>query len=137
MNIVFNDISYTLVTSEKTDDFIKYDVYKDTNPIGSITKAGAEIHYTARDMQGNIKCTAATLRETLESMVLHIFYHSRYTNGRYIETLGAWIEGDKVKVEYERNGIVKHAERVVKYSSAAGDLYITIDNNRYFYCEFE
>lgn len=55
----------------------------------------------------------------------------------YIKTTGVWIEGEKVKVEFERNGTRKHGERLVRYSGAAGDLYITIDNNRYFYCEFE
>jgi hypothetical protein len=134
--IVF-DTTYTLELTEKADDVVSYNVYKGDNLIGSIAKSGAEIHYTARDTQGNIRGNAATIRETLESMVLHMFYHSRYTNGRYIETLGEWIEGGKVKVEYERNGEVKHGERVVRYSGEAGDLYITLDNRKYFYCEFE
>ena len=137
MNMIIFDTAYTLELTEKADGFISYNVYKGDNLIGSITKVGAEIHYTARDTQGNIKGQAATLRETLESMILHMFYHSRFTNGRYIETLGEWIEGGKVRVEYERNGVVNHGERVVRYSGEAGDLYITLDNRKYFYCEFE
>ena len=137
MNIILNDISYTLAQTENTANHVVYDVYKGVILIGKISRVGIEIHYTARDTEGNIKGSAATLRDTLESMVLHMYYHSSYTGDRYIETLGAWIEGERVKVEYERNGIVKHAERVVRYSGEAGDLYITLDNKKYFYCEFE
>lgn len=137
MNMLIFETTYTLEQTDKADGYISYNVYKGTNLIGTITKAGAEIHYTARDTQDNIKCNAATLRETLESMILHMFYHSRYKGGRYLETLGAWIEGEMVKVEYERKAVVNQGERVVRYSKEAGDLYITIDNKKYFYCEFE
>lgn len=137
MNIIIFDTTYTLEQTDKADGFISYNVLKGTNPIGTISKGGAEIHYTARDTQGAIKCNAATIRETLEGMVLRMFYQNSYKNGRHIETLGEWIEGEKVQVEYERKGEVKHGERVVRYSGEAGDLYITIDNRKYFYCEFD
>ena len=137
MNIIFYNVSYTLVKRESTDGYISYDVFKEDSHIGTISKYGAEIHYTARDMQGNIKGSGATLRETLEIMVLTMFYSCSYKGDRNITTYGAWAEGEKVKVEFDRNGFAKSAERVVKYNKAAGDLYITLDNNRYFYYEFE
>lgn len=137
MYIVLNDVSYELIKKEETPTYIEYDVYKTDTLIGHITKNGAEIHYTGRDTEGNIKSTASTLRETLESMVLNIFYSETFKGERYIKTLGAWIEGNEIKVEYVKNDYVKHAKRVVRYNKAAGDLYIVIDNRKYFYCEFD
>ena len=137
MNIIFYDVSYALVKTESTDDYVSYDVFKGDSLIGTISKYGAEIHYTARDLQGDIKGNAATLKETLEIMVLSMFYSCSYKGDRNITTYGKWIEGEKVKVEFDRNGFVKNAERVVRYSPVAGDLYITLDNNNYFYYEFE
>ena len=64
-------------------------------------------------------------------------YECEYKGLPYIKTTGAWVEGERVKVEYERNKIVKRGERVVRYSGEAGDLYIMINNRKYFYCEFE
>jgi len=84
----------------------------------------------------NFQGVGKTIRETLEEMVLQMFYKCTFTGDRFIHTFGKWIEGEKLKVEFERNGVVKYAERVVKYSAAAGDLCITIDNNKYFYYEF-
>lgn len=136
MYIVLNDVSYELIKKEETPSYIEYDVYKVDTLIGHITKHGAEIHYTGRDTEGNIKSTASTLRETLESMVLNIFYSQTFKGDRYLKTVGAWIEGNEIKVEYVKNDYVKHAKRVVRYSKAAGDLYIVIDNRKYFYCEF-
>lgn len=137
MNIVLYDVSYKLVQSGRAADFVSYEVYKGESKIGSITKGGAEIYYTAADMQGNVRGCAATLRETIEAMVLDMFYRSEFTKGRRIVTHGAWCEGEKVKVEFVRGDFVKYGERVVHYSKDAGDLFITIDNNKYFYCEFE
>ena len=137
MNMIVKGVAYTLTETDKTEAFVTYDVFKGENLIGSISRVGAEIHYTARDTQGNIKGCAATLRDTLEEMVNRIFYGCRFKGDRLIETLGAWIEGERVKVEFERKGFVEKAERVVRYSKAAGDLYITLDNNKYFFCEFE
>ncbi len=45
---------------------------------------------------------------------------------------GDFIEGGKVTVNIDG----KIAQRRVYYSAAAGDLYITVNNMRYFYCEF-
>ena len=137
MYIVLNDVSYELIKKEETPTYIEYDVYKIDTLIGHITKYGAEIYYTGRDTEGNIKSTASTLRETLESMVLNMFYSQTFKGDKYIKTVGAWIEGKEIKVEYVKNDYVKHAKRVVRYSKAAGDLYIVIDNRKYFYCEFE
>lgn len=137
MNIVIDDISHELIKTANTDNYIEYDVYRADVLIGHITKYGAEIHYTGRDTEGNIKSTASTLRETLESMVLNMFYSLTFKSDRPIKTVGAWIEGKEIKVEYVKNDYVKYAKRVVRYSKAAGDLYIVIDNRKYFYCEFE
>ena len=137
MYITLNDVSYELIKKEETPTYIEYDVYKTDSLIGHITKNGEEIHYTGRDTEGNIKSTASTLRETLDSMVLNMFYSETFKGERYIKTLGAWIEGNEIKVEYVKNDYVKHAKRVVRYSKAAGDLYIVIDNRKYFYCEFD
>lgn len=136
MYITLNDVSYELIKKEETPTYIEYDVYKTDTLIGHITKNGAEIHYTGRDTEGNIKSTASTLRETLESMVLNMFYTLAFKGDRLIKTFGAWIEGKEIKVEYVKNDYVKHAKRVVRYNKAAGDLYIVIDNRKYFYCEF-
>ena len=133
MYIVLDDVSYELIKKEETPTYIEYDVYKTDTLIGHITKHGVEIHYTGRDTEDNIKSTASTLRETLESMILNIFYVETFKGERYIKTLGAWIEGKEIKVEYVKNDFVKHAKRVVRYSKAAGDLYIVIDNRKYFY----
>lgn len=136
MNIVIKDFSYELTKTDNTDNYVEYAVYKNTALIGYITKAGAEVLYTARDTDNNIINTGATIRDALEGMVLNIFYSHTYKGNRFITTLGAWIEGAEVKVEYVKNDAVKHAKRVVRYSKAAGDLYIVIDNRKYFYCEF-
>lgn len=136
MNIIIDDISHKLVKKEESEGYIEYNVYRADTLIGHITKCGAEIYYTARDTEGNIKGAAATLRDTLEAMILNMFYFRSFKGDRYINTLGAWLEGTEVKVEYTRNNVIKHAKRVVKYSKDAGDLYIVLDNNKYFYCEF-
>lgn len=60
----------------------------------------------------------------------------KYKGEKFIFTSSNWIEGQKVKIEFEQNNIIKRAERVVKYDSTAGDLFITINNMKYFYCEF-
>lgn len=137
MHIVINDTSYKLVKAEELDDYIEYDVYKTNNLIGRITKVGAEIYYTGRDLEGNIRGSAATLKDTLEAMVLNMFYARSYKGDRFIKTLGLWYEGEELKVEYTKNNIVKHAKRVVRYSKSAGDLYIVLDNNKYFLYEFD
>lgn len=137
MYITLNNVSYELIKKEETPTYIEYDVYKTDSLIGHITKYGAEIHYTGRDTEGNIKSTASTLRETLDSMVLNMFYSQTFKGDRYIKTVGAWIEGKEIKVEYVKNDYVKHDKRVVRYNKAAGDLYIVIDNRKYFYCEFD
>lgn len=136
MNIIINDISHRLVKTEDTEGYIEYDVYRADSLIGHITKSGSEIHYTARDAEKNIKGIGSTLRETLEKMVLNMFYSQSFKGDRFINTLGAWIEGSKIQVEYTKNDVVKYAERVVRYSKQSGDLYIVIDNRKYFYCEF-
>lgn len=137
MNIVIGGISYKLNKAEESEQYIEYAVFRNEVLIGYITKSGAEIHYTGRNTEGEIKATAATLRDTLENMIMAIFYTLSYKGERIIKTLGAWTEGAEIKVEYVKNDYVKHGSRVVRYSKAAGDLYITIDNNKYFYCEFE
>lgn len=136
MNIIINEVSHKLVKVEETDNYVEYAIYRADSLLGSITKTGAEIYYTGRDTDGNIKASAATLRDTLEAMILNIFYISAFKGDRHIITLGAWIEGKEVKVEYTKGDIVKHSKRVVRYSAAAGDLYIVLDNQKYFYCEF-
>lgn len=137
MNIILNGCTYELIKTDDTENFIEYKVLKNDTHIGYINKYGAEVHYTGRDTAGEVKATAATLRDTLEGMVLNMFYSLSYRGERHIKTLGAWTEGATVKVEYVKNDYVKHAERVVRYSKAAGDLYITLDNNKYFYYEFK
>lgn len=136
MNIIINDTSYNLVKTEELD-YIEYAVYKNTALIGHITKSGVEILYTARDTSYNIITTAATLRDTLEAMILNMFYSHTYKGDKHIKTLGAWIEGTEIQIEYVKKDFIKHAKRVVRYSKTAGDLYIVIDNNKYFYCEFD
>ena len=136
MNIVINDLSHKLVKTEETDSYIEYAVYRIDTLIGHITKSGSEMLYTGRDTEYNIIATGSTLRETLESMILNMFYSHSFKGDRFIKTLGAWIEGAELQVEYTRNNIVKSAKRVVRYNKAAGDLYIVIDNKKYFYCEF-
>lgn len=137
MNMIIKGVTYTLTEEANTVYGVCYDVFKGTNLIGSITRVGVEIHYTARDTQGEVRGCAGTLRKTLEEMVDRMYYYHPYKGDRYLETFGTWIEGERVKVEYDKDGVVKKGERVVRYSKAAGDLYITIDNNKYFYCEFE
>lgn len=136
MHIIIDEISHRLVKTEETANFVEYAIYRSGVLLGYISKTGIEIHYTARDTEGNIKSTAATLRDTLEGMILNIFYSHTFKGDRYINTLGAWIEGAEVKIEYDKNNIVKHSKRVIRYDKAAGDLYITLDNNKYFYHEF-
>ena len=139
MNIVINDFSYELIKNNHIHhiySLIEYDVYKTGTLIGHITKYGGEILYTARDTDRTIINTGTTIRDALEGMVLNMFYSNSFKGDRYIKTLGAWIEGKEIKVEYVKNDYVKHAKRVVRYSKAAGDLYIVIDNRKYFYCEF-
>ena len=136
MNIVIGELSHELIKITDTDNYKEYAVYRNKALIGHITKTGAEILYTARDTKYNIICTGKTLRDALEYMILNIFYSSSFKGERYIKTLGAWIEGSKIQVEYTKNNIIKYAERVVRYSKEGGDLYIVIDNNKYFYCEF-
>jgi len=136
MNIVIKDFSYELIKTEAADNYVEYQVMKNTTLIGYITKAGAEVLYTARDTDNNIINTGATIRDALEGMILNMFYSHTFKGERMINTFGAWIEGAEVKVEYTKNDTVKHAKRVVRYSKSAGDLYIVIDNRKYFYCEF-
>ena len=136
MNIVIGDLSHELIKTADTDNYIEYDVYRAGALIGHITKSGAEILYTSRDTDNNIINTGATIREALEVMILNMFYTNTFKGDRFIKTLGAWIEGNEVQVEYTKKEYVKHAKRVVRYSKAAGDLYIVIDNNKYFFCEF-
>lgn len=136
MNIVIKDFSYELIKTEATSDYVEYQVIKNTALIGYITKAGAEVLYTSRDTDNNIIGTGKTIRDALECMVLNMFYSNTFKGDRYIKTLGAWIEGAEIQVEYTKNNIVKHAKRVVRYNKTAGDLYIVIDNRKYFYCEF-
>lgn len=136
MNIIIDNISHKLIKTEESESYIEYDVYRAEVLIGHIAKSGAEIYYTGRDTEGNIKSTAATLRDTLAEMVLNMFYTSTFKGDRHIITLGAWLEGSELKVEYVKNDYVKHVKRVVHYSKDAGDLYIVLDNNRYFLHEF-
>lgn len=136
MNIIIDDLSHELTKTADTDNYVEYAVYRNTALIGYITKSGAEILYTARGTDNNIINTGATIRDALEGMVLNMFYSNTFKGDRFIKTLGAWIEGAEIKVEYVKNDYVKHAKRVVRYSKQAGDLYIMIDNNKYFYCEF-
>lgn len=139
MNIIIDGITYNLVKTDESDDtYSEYDVYNEAGLIGRITKHhDIEVVYSGWNVNGEHRGSGKTIREALESMILHIFFQCEYKGERYIITLGTWQEGSKVKVEYDRNNIVKHEERVVRYSGAAGDLYITIDNKKYFYCEFE
>ena len=136
MNIIIDDLSHELIKTAGTDNYIEYGVYRAGTLIGHITKSGAEILYTSRDTDNNIINTGATIREALEVMVLNMFYSNTFKGDRFIKTIGAWIEGNEVQVEYTKNNFVKHAKRVVRYSAAAGDVYIVIDNNKSFYCEF-
>lgn len=139
MNIVIDDISHELIKNNHIHhiySYVEYAVYRADNLIGYITKSVSEILYTARDTDNNIINTGATIRDALEGMVLNMFYSNTFKGDRYIKTLGAWIEGAEVKVEYTKKDTVKHAKRVVRYSKSAGDLYIVIDNRKYFYCEF-
>lgn len=136
MNIVIGDLSHELIKTANADNYIEYDVYRVGSLIGQITKSGAEILYTSRDTDNNIINTGATIREALEGMILNMFYSQTFKGDRFIKTLGAWIEGNEVLVEYAKNNFIKHAKRVVRYDKQAGDLYIVIDNNKYFLCEF-
>lgn len=137
MNIIFDGVSYQFKKVIEEESFVQYDVFKGDVLQGHITKRGVEILFTATDALGNIKGMGKTLRDALASMVLNIYYHYTFKGDKKIETLGKWIEGEKIKVEYAKNSIVKHGERVVKYDRSAGDLYIVIDNSKYFYHEFE
>lgn len=137
MNIIFDGVSYQFKKVIEEESFIQYDVFKGDVIQGHITKRGAEILFTATDALGNIKGMGKTLREALASMVLNIYYRYTFKGEKHIETLGKWIEGEKLKVEYVKNSIVKHGERVVKYDRTAGDLYIMVDNGKYFLHEFE
>lgn len=133
MHIVLHGISYELKrTKDTNDNFKEYQVYKSDRQHGTITKCGNEIYYTARDLNNNILGTAATLKETLEILL----YTSKYRGDKYIVTVGAWFEGETVKVEYEKNNIIRHVKRIVHFDKTAGDLYITLDNAKYFYYEF-
>lgn len=137
MNIIIDDLSHELTKTADTDNYVEYAVYRSTALIGYITKSGAEILYTARDTDNNIINTGATIRDALEGMVLNMFYSNTFKGDRFIKTLGAWIEGKEINVEYVKNDCVKHAKRVIRYSKQAGDLYIMLDNNKYFFCEFD
>lgn len=137
MNIIINDFSHSLIKKENTVNYIEYDVYRADSLIGHITKYGAEILYTARATNYNIIATGTTLRDTLEAMILKMFYSHSFKGDRLINTLGAWTEGAEVKVEYTKNNAIRYAKRVVRYNKDAGDLYIVIDNNNYFLHEFE
>ncbi len=136
MNIIIGGLSHELIKTQDRDGYIEYSVYRADALIGYITKAGAEILYTGRDTEGNIRATGKTLREALDNLILDMFYSLTFKGERRIKTVGAWTEGAEVAVEYVKNDYVKHAQRIVRYSKAAGDLYIVIDNNKYFYCEF-
>lgn len=137
MNIIFDGVSYQFKKVIEEESFVQYDVFKGDVLQGHITKRSVEILFTATDALGNIKGMGKTLRDALASMVLNIYYRYTFKGDKKIETLGKWIEGEKIKVEYAKNSIVKHGERVVKYDRSAGDLYITVDNRKYFYHEFE
>lgn len=136
MNIVTHGFTHELVKTQDTDSYTEYSVHRADALIGYITKAGAELLYTGRDTEGNIRATGKTLRETLDALILDMFYTLTFKGEKYLKTVGAWTEGAEVAVEYVKNDYVKHAKRVVRYDKAAGDLYIVIDNNKYFYCEF-
>lgn len=136
MNIVTYGFSHELVKTQDTDSYTEYSVHRADTLIGYITKAGAEILYTGRDTEGNIRATGKTLREALDNLILDMFYTLSFKGDKHLKTVGAWTEGAEVAVEYVKNGYVKHAQRVVRYNMAAGDLYIVIDNNKYFYYEF-
>lgn len=136
MNIIIGSLSHELVKTQDTDGYIEYSVHRADALIGYITKAGAEILYTSRDTEGNIRATGKTLREALDNLILDMFYTLTFKGNKYLKTVGAWAEGAEVAVEYTKNDYVKHAKRVVRYDRTAGDLYIVIDNNKYFYCEF-
>lgn len=136
MNIIINDISYELIKTDDKDGYIEYAVKKNDSLMGYLTKGGAEIHYTARDTEDNIRGTAETLRDALNNMILDMFYTLSYTGDRHIKTVGAWTEGAELTVEYVKNDYVKQTTRKVKYNKAAGDLFITLDNKKYFYYEF-
>lgn len=60
-----------------------------------------------------------------------------YKGEKYIKTVGAWIENNRISVEYDKNGRLKKTHRAVRFDKQAGDLYITLNNMRYFYYEFE
>lgn len=138
MNLIVNGATYTLVKTDESDAiYTEYDVFNHAGLIGRITKSNPEIFYSAWNVNGENRGTGRTVREALESMILNIFYSAVYKGDKYIKTLGAWNEGEKISVEYVKGEFVRQAERVVKYSAAAGDLFIVIDNNKYFYCEFE
>lgn len=138
MNIILDGVTYTLVKTDECDSkYTEYDVFNPSGLIGRITKYGSEILYSAWNVDGENRGTGKTLRDTLESMILNIFYSAEYKGDAHIKTLGAWKEGGKVFVEYVKNDFVRHTERTVKYSKSAGDLYITLDNAKYFYYEFE
>lgn len=133
MFIVMHDISYRLVKAKENNNiYTEYDVFKSDQRIGAICRYGAEIYYTVKDIDNNIIDVADTLRNALEILV----YTSVYSGDKYIKTVGAWIEGDTIKVEYAKNNTVRHVKRVVQYNAAAGDLCITLDNAKYFYYEF-
>lgn len=136
MNIIIDDIAHKLIKTEESEGYVKYDVYRAETLIGYITKSGIEIHYTARGTDNSIINTGSTIRDTLEVMILNMFYRHSFKGEMFINTLGAWIEGAEVQVDYVKNDYVKHAKRVVRYNKQAGDLYIVIDNNKYFYHEF-
>lgn len=137
MNIIFDGVSYEFKKVIDEESFVQYDVFKGDVLQGHITKRGIEILFTATDALGNIKGMGKTLREALASMVMNIYYRFTFKGDKRIITLGKWIEGEKLNVEYAKDNIVKHGERVVKYDKAAGDLYITVDNAKYFFHEFE
>lgn len=138
MNLIVNGATYTLVKTDESDaTYIEYDVFNHVGMIGRITKRNPEILYSAWNVNGENRGVGKNIREALESMIENIFYSRSYKGERRIKTLGEWIEGAEVKVEYARNGFVKHGKRVVRYDKAAGDLCIVIDNNKYFYYEFD
>ena len=137
MNIVTYGFSHELVKTQDTDSYTEYSVHRADALIGYITKAGAEILYTGRDKTGNIRATGKTLRETLDNLILDMFCSLSFKGDKFLKTVGEWTEGAEVAVEYVKNDYVKHTKRVVRYNKAAGDLYIVIDNNKYFYHEFD
>lgn len=137
MNIIINDMLYKLIKTENTDDYIEYEIYKNDCLTGYITKNGAEIYYTARDLDNNVRGCAATIRESLELMLLDMFYSHRYKGDKYIKTLGKWQEGAEISVEYVANDYIKQVTRKVQYNKAAGDLYIVLGTKKYFYYEFK